>query len=141
MTIGFFLYTRTPLFQRMRPVCLYFRLVFFPCSWEILLHCKIDKILLGLSEPLNFVWRKVRSVLHSLYCIWATADDGFCHKYIFIKFLARQSWNEIIVFQVRKRPLNKKEISRKEDDIVTVHDSTYLSVHEPKLKVSVYATS
>ncbi|CAA6654289.1 unnamed protein product [Spirodela intermedia] len=40
---------------------------------------------------------------------------------------------------VRKRPLNKKEISRKEDDIVTVHDSSYLSVHEPKLKVDLTA--
>lgn len=37
--------------------------------------------------------------------------------------------------QVRKRPLNKKEISRKEDDIVTVSDNASLSVHEPKLKV------
>ncbi|XVF66216.1 hypothetical protein PTKIN_Ptkin10aG0017600 [Pterospermum kingtungense] len=35
---------------------------------------------------------------------------------------------------VRKRPLNKKEISRKEDDIVTVSDNA-LTVHEPKLKV------
>ncbi|KAJ6800175.1 kinesin-like protein KIN-13A [Iris pallida] len=40
---------------------------------------------------------------------------------------------------VRKRPLNKKEISRKEDDIVTVHNSAYLSVHEPKLKVDLTA--
>uniref|UniRef100_A0A1D1YYC5 Kinesin-like protein n=1 Tax=Anthurium amnicola TaxID=1678845 RepID=A0A1D1YYC5_9ARAE len=40
---------------------------------------------------------------------------------------------------VRKRPLNKKEISRKEDDIVTVHDSSYLTVHEPKLKVDLTA--
>ena len=37
-------------------------------------------------------------------------------------------------YKVRKRPLNKKEISRKEDDIVTVSDNA-LSVHEPKLKV------
>ncbi|XP_022760573.1 kinesin-like protein KIN-13A isoform X2 [Durio zibethinus] len=35
---------------------------------------------------------------------------------------------------VRKRPLNKKEISRKEDDIVTVSENA-LTVHEPKLKV------
>ncbi|KAJ6852659.1 kinesin-like protein KIN-13A [Iris pallida] len=40
---------------------------------------------------------------------------------------------------VRKRPLNKKEMSRKEDDIVTVHNSAYLSVHEPKLKVDLTA--
>ncbi|XP_020101578.1 kinesin-like protein KIN-13A isoform X1 [Ananas comosus] len=40
---------------------------------------------------------------------------------------------------VRKRPLNKKEISRKEDDIVTVHNSSYLTVHEPKLKVDLTA--
>lgn len=40
---------------------------------------------------------------------------------------------------VRKRPLNKKELSRKEDDIVTVYDSTYLAVHEPKLKVDLTA--
>ncbi|CAI9118819.1 OLC1v1020442C1 [Oldenlandia corymbosa var. corymbosa] len=40
---------------------------------------------------------------------------------------------------VRKRPLNKKEISRKEDDIVTVHENAYLTVHEPKLKVDLTA--
>lgn len=38
-------------------------------------------------------------------------------------------------FQVRKRPLNKKETARKEDDIVAVYDDSYLTVHEPKLKV------
>ena len=43
-------------------------------------------------------------------------------------------------FQVRKRPLNRKEMSRKEDDIVSVHDNSCLSVHEPKLKVSLYPT-
>ncbi|KAL5713058.1 Kinesin-like protein KIN-13A [Ranunculus cassubicifolius] len=40
---------------------------------------------------------------------------------------------------VRKRPLNKKELSRKEDDVVTVYDSAYLTVHEPKLKVDLTA--
>ncbi|KAL5852397.1 hypothetical protein ACOSQ3_007515 [Xanthoceras sorbifolium] len=39
---------------------------------------------------------------------------------------------------VRKRPLNKKELSRKEDDIVTVSDNA-LTVHEPKLKVDLTA--
>ncbi|KAK6161178.1 hypothetical protein DH2020_004559 [Rehmannia glutinosa] len=40
---------------------------------------------------------------------------------------------------VRKRPLNKKEVSTKEDDIVTVYDDAYLTVHEPKLKVDLTA--
>ncbi|KAE8736100.1 Kinesin-13A [Hibiscus syriacus] len=35
---------------------------------------------------------------------------------------------------VRKRPLNKKEIAKKEDDIITI-DSNALMVHEKKLKV------
>ncbi|KAG5236048.1 kinesin motor family protein [Salix suchowensis] len=39
---------------------------------------------------------------------------------------------------VRKRPLNKKELARKEDDVVTVHDNA-LTVHEPKLKVDLTA--
>ncbi|KAK6161165.1 hypothetical protein DH2020_004546 [Rehmannia glutinosa] len=39
---------------------------------------------------------------------------------------------------VRKRPLNKKEVF-KEDDIVTVCDDAYLTVHEPKLKVDLTA--
>ncbi|GMI70303.1 hypothetical protein like AT3G16630 [Hibiscus trionum] len=39
---------------------------------------------------------------------------------------------------VRKRPLNKKEISRKEDDVVTVSENA-LTVHEPKLKVDLTA--
>jgi hypothetical protein len=38
--------------------------------------------------------------------------------------------------QVRKRPLNRKELSRKEEDAVTVHDLSSLTVYEPKLKVS-----
>ncbi|KAL5729277.1 Kinesin-like protein KIN-13B [Ranunculus cassubicifolius] len=37
---------------------------------------------------------------------------------------------------VRKRPLNKKEVSRKEEDIITiVPESNFLTVHETKLKV------
>ncbi|KAL6193754.1 hypothetical protein ACLB2K_034838 [Fragaria x ananassa] len=40
---------------------------------------------------------------------------------------------------VRKRPLNKKELSRKEDDIVTVYDKSYLTVHEPRVKVDLTA--
>ncbi|KAL4642947.1 hypothetical protein ACB092_02G056500 [Castanea dentata] len=40
---------------------------------------------------------------------------------------------------VRKRPLNKKELSRKEEDIVNVYDSAYVTVHEPKLKVDLTA--
>ncbi|KAM7467101.1 hypothetical protein LguiB_014663 [Lonicera macranthoides] len=40
---------------------------------------------------------------------------------------------------VRKRPLNKKEVSRKEEDIVTASDSAHLTVHEPKLKVDLTA--
>ncbi|KAA3490119.1 kinesin-13A-like [Gossypium australe] len=38
--------------------------------------------------------------------------------------------------QVRKRPLNKKEISKKEEDIITIEpNSNALMVHEKKLKV------
>ncbi|KAJ1261761.1 hypothetical protein BS78_09G055800 [Paspalum vaginatum] len=40
---------------------------------------------------------------------------------------------------VRKRPLNRKELSRKEEDIIDVHDSSFLTVHEPKLKVDLTA--
>ncbi|KAJ6810227.1 kinesin-like protein KIN-13B [Iris pallida] len=37
---------------------------------------------------------------------------------------------------VRKRPLNKKEVSRKEEDIITIEPSySHLTVHETKLKV------
>ncbi|KAL9443548.1 hypothetical protein AB3S75_016835 [Citrus x aurantiifolia] len=37
---------------------------------------------------------------------------------------------------VRKRPLNKKEIAKKEEDIITIQPhSNYLTVHETKLKV------
>ena len=39
--------------------------------------------------------------------------------------------------QVRKRPLNKKEIAKKEEDIITIQsNSNALTVHEKKLKVS-----
>lgn len=40
-----------------------------------------------------------------------------------------------IMFQVRKRPLSKKEISRKEGDIISVDDNMHITVQEPKLKV------
>jgi len=38
--------------------------------------------------------------------------------------------------QVRKRPLNKKEMAKKEEDIITIEpNSNALTVHETKLKV------
>jgi len=41
---------------------------------------------------------------------------------------------------VRKRPLNKKEISKKEEDIITIEPNhTSLTVHETKLKVDLTA--
>ncbi|KAF6154804.1 hypothetical protein GIB67_032416 [Kingdonia uniflora] len=40
---------------------------------------------------------------------------------------------------VRKQPLNKKELSWKEEDIVNVYENAYLTVHEPKLKVDLTA--
>lgn len=40
--------------------------------------------------------------------------------------------------QVRKRPLNKKEMTKKEEDIITIERmSNSLTVHEKKYKVSV----
>jgi kinesin family protein 2/24 len=36
--------------------------------------------------------------------------------------------------QVRKRPLNKKEVSKKEEDIIDIELNS-LTVHETKLKV------
>lgn len=42
---------------------------------------------------------------------------------------------DVSVWQVRKRPLNRKEVARKEDDVVTVSENVFLTVHEPKLKV------
>lgn len=39
--------------------------------------------------------------------------------------------------QVRKRPLNKKELAKNEEDIITIEPrSSSLTVHETKLKVS-----
>ena len=44
----------------------------------------------------------------------------------------------MVFTQVRKRPLNKKEISKKEEDIITIEPySSSLTVHETKLKVRV----
>lgn len=40
-----------------------------------------------------------------------------------------------ICVAVRKRPLNKKELNRKEVDVVTVPNGDRVVVHEPKLKV------
>ncbi|KAF8772798.1 hypothetical protein HU200_005389 [Digitaria exilis] len=52
---------------------------------------------------------------------------------------ARESNVAKIKVVVRKRPLNKKEISKKEEDIIDVHNSQFLTVHEPKLKVDLTA--
>ena len=41
---------------------------------------------------------------------------------------------------VRKRPLNKKELNRKEVDVVTVPCKDRLIVHEPKTKVKLNKT-
>lgn len=40
-----------------------------------------------------------------------------------------------ICVAVRKRPLNKKELTRKEVDVITVANKEHVIVHEPKLKV------
>lgn len=43
--------------------------------------------------------------------------------------------------QVRKRPLNKKEISKKEEDIIDIEQrSNSLTVHETKLKVCIFSS-
>ena len=42
--------------------------------------------------------------------------------------------------QVRKRPLNKKELAKNEEDIITIKSHlSSLTVHETKLKVSMSA--
>lgn len=38
--------------------------------------------------------------------------------------------------QVRKRPLNKKELAKNEEDIIDTHSNS-LTVHETKLKVEI----
>lgn len=44
-----------------------------------------------------------------------------------------------LILQVRKRPLNKKEIGRKEEDIISISNvDSSLTVHEPKVKVCAY---
>ncbi|GMH29305.1 hypothetical protein Nepgr_031148 [Nepenthes gracilis] len=52
--------------------------------------------------------------------------------------IAKETTVAKIKVVVRKRPLNKKELTRKEEDIVTVCDNA-LTVHEPKLKVDLTA--
>ncbi|KAJ0804527.1 putative kinesin motor domain, P-loop containing nucleoside triphosphate hydrolase [Helianthus annuus] len=51
---------------------------------------------------------------------------------------SRTSLSSWCSYMVRKRPLNKKELARKEDDVVSVC-ANGLTVHEPKLKVDLAA--
>ncbi|KAL5487192.1 hypothetical protein EMCRGX_G019766 [Ephydatia muelleri] len=51
-----------------------------------------------------------------------------------LRVTAEVSDNKISVC-VRKRPLNKKELSKKEIDVVTIPDKSSMLVHEPKQKV------
>ncbi|OAY63910.1 Kinesin-13A [Ananas comosus] len=44
-----------------------------------------------------------------------------------------------LLSEVRKRPLSKKEISRKEGDIISVDDNAHIVIQEPKLKVDLTA--
>ncbi|XP_076341314.1 kinesin-like protein KIF2A isoform X1 [Tachypleus tridentatus] len=44
-------------------------------------------------------------------------------------------YNQLICVAVRKRPLNKKEIGKREVDVITVPNKELIAVHEPKLKV------
>lgn len=39
--------------------------------------------------------------------------------------------------QVRKRPLNKKELAKNEEDIIETHANS-VTVHETKLKVALF---
>ena len=79
----------------------------------------------------------------AIILLYSSESNGaiffYCYGLIFIgnHVMPREVLNlhVIYLFQVRKRPLNKKELSRKEEDIVTVFDNAYLAVHEPKLKV------
>ncbi|KAG1666252.1 Kinesin-like protein KIF2A [Nymphon striatum] len=43
--------------------------------------------------------------------------------------------NQQICVAVRKRPLNKKELNKREIDVVTVPTKDLITIHEPKLKV------
>lgn len=43
--------------------------------------------------------------------------------------------DHLITVCVRKRPLNRKEINRKEVDVITIPSKNQLIVHEPKNKV------
>lgn len=40
-----------------------------------------------------------------------------------------------ICVAVRKRPLNKKELQKKDIDVVTIPTKDFIAVHEPKNKV------
>jgi len=41
----------------------------------------------------------------------------------------------LFLIQVRKRPMNKKELAKNEEDIIETYSNS-LTVHETKLKVS-----
>ncbi|KAL6977124.1 hypothetical protein U1Q18_025919, partial [Sarracenia purpurea var. burkii] len=62
---------------------------------------------------------------------------------MFDKLPEKDKWNiedrDVENVEVRKTPLNKKEIARKEEDIVTVYDNAYFVVHESILKVDLTA--
>ncbi|KAF5944680.1 hypothetical protein HYC85_018757 [Camellia sinensis] len=77
-----------------------------------------------------------------LYVMWRfplmTPPESMTERY-FISLREFINYVHCCLYQVRKRPLNKKEIARKEEDIVAVSDNAFLTVHEPKLKVDLTA--
>lgn len=76
------------------------------------------------------------SVCSCLFCIIIVFNSEY-RQTLDIKPLTENDAVEdhLITVCVRKRPLNRKEINRKEVDVLTVPSKNQLIVHEPKNKV------
>ncbi|TYI08971.1 hypothetical protein ES332_A09G038400v1 [Gossypium tomentosum] len=83
-------------------------------------------------------WLQSAGLQHLAFPLTSTGIDQRLLPNLLMQISTRENNVAKIKVVVRKRPLNKKEISRKEDDIVTV-DENALTVHEPKLKVDLTA--
>ncbi|MCD9642894.1 hypothetical protein HAX54_029937 [Datura stramonium] len=81
--------------------------------------------------PTNAVLRK-RAWLEFAY---RTKSKCSIAPHLCMMLFEDQSYNRLLLGET----LNKKEVARKEDDIVTVSENDCLTVHEPKLKVDLTA--
>lgn len=92
------------------------------CDTQTMRYCSVDCVTL-------LKWLALHKELSFPFKIWHAQLTWL----EYLAFILRLASN--VFMQVRKRPLNKKELAKNEEDIIDTHSNS-VTVHETKLKVS-----